>query len=116
MSKRTQYDDMVDEAIEELIDNNTSGFHLITSKRKNGGVKWDQTFYEDPIEVEISDDVKTNSNNYQLYFMAKLMLDRLRETHGDEITMEDVCMNILTIHEEIETTNVNVYEYNSIEE
>jgi hypothetical protein len=111
MSERTQVDDAIDDAIEELIDDDTEAFHLVVAQDGGPGrTEFVESWWDGTEKVQISDDLAVYKNTLMVSKHVLNYLDRIQDEHGDDMTLEDVFLSIASVLEEWDVSSVNMYE------
>jgi len=110
MSERTKVDDAIDDAIGELIDDDTEAYHLVVAKDGGlGKTEFVESWWDGTEKVRVSDDLEAYKNTLMVSKHVLNYLDRIQDEH-DDVTLEDAFLSIATILEEWDISAVNEYE------
>jgi hypothetical protein len=110
MAERNQLDDAIDEAISALIDEETEGFHLVTTKDKGDHVGHTNTWYDGTAQIGVSDDLSIYNGTAMLYIHVSHYLNLLKDEHGEDVGLWDVFETLLAVYDETEMGEISQYE------
>ncbi|UBF23357.1 hypothetical protein HATV-3_gp7 [Haloarcula tailed virus 3] len=99
-------DEMIDEAIGELIADDTTGFYLVTTKDDGSMVS---VFNDRPERLEVGG-LSINSPTLKAYFHVYENFQKISDEYDEPIVFEDVLGTLLSVHDESpmagETTSI----------
>jgi hypothetical protein len=109
MTERTELDDAIDEAIEELIDDDTKAFHLVTVKDSDKKqVNFAESWYDSTEKVPIADDMSVNHAILMLTVHAGGYTQRIQDEHSNA-SLKDTLLSIDTVAREMSSSQRAAY-------